>query len=82
MINNTKRKTKPIVLFLIPGSVIPLAEACVVAQLPLPREIVTPLLSPVAMRAHGVYGRCVGNEVREVWKARKHGELVESEEEW
>ena len=53
-----------------------------VAQLPLPGEIVTALLSPMAMRAHGVYGRWVGNEVREVWKARKHGELVESEEAW
>jgi len=82
MINNVKRKTKAIVLFLIPGSVVPLAEAWVVAQLRLPKEIVTALLSPVAMRAHGVYGRWMGNEVCEVWKARKHGELVESEEAW
>ena len=46
------------------------------APLPLPGEIVTTALSPVATRAHGSYGRWVGNEEREVWKARKHGELV------
>jgi len=48
----------------------------VLVPLPLPGEIVTASLSPVAMRAHGGYGGWVGNEEREVWKARKHGELV------